>query len=175
MGVKLFILVAGSAGVFGIACGYFLRWLISLGKRGSVELRIKEMELAAEVSAKRVIDEAEKRAARSVEDLKRLEREKEQTFKKTEERLVNKEDLLDKRQTGLEQELEALKKKVEEVRLVKERTLALETEKKKEIERVAGLSLAEAKQELFKTLEREHEEDVAIQMHKLEKYGTERL
>src|SRR3989338_5347268 len=77
MGIKLFILVAGSAGVFGIACGYFLRWLVSLGKKGSVELRIKEMELTAEVSAKRITDEAEKRAARALEDLKRAELEKE--------------------------------------------------------------------------------------------------
>ena len=175
MGIKLFILVAGSAGVFGIACGYFLRWLVSLGKKGSVELRIKEMELTAEVSAKRITDEAEKRAARALEDLKRAEREKEVVWKKTEDRLVHREDLLEKRQTGLEEEFVALQKKAEEVRVVKERTLGLEAEKRKEIERVAGMSLADAKTELFKTLEREHEEDIAIQMHKLEKFGVERL
>ena len=175
MGIKLFILVAGTAGVAGIACGYFLRWLISLGKKGSVELRIKEMEIEAEEGAKRVIQTAEKTAAKMADDVKRMEREKEQAWKKTEERFINKEDMLDKRQTALEQEFEGLRKKAEEVRAIKERTLALDGEKRKEIERVAGMSLADAKTELFSVLEREHEEDIAIQMHKLEKFGIERL
>ncbi|MBI3019952.1 MAG: ribonuclease Y [Parcubacteria group bacterium] len=175
MGVKLFILVAGTAGAVGIACGYFLRWLISLGKKGSVELRIKQMELEAEESAKRVINNAEKTAAKIADDVKRMEREKEQTWKRADERFINKEDMLDKRQTALEQEFEGLRKKAEEVRAIKERTLALDGEKRKEIERVAGMSLADAKKELFSVLEREHEEDIAIQMHKLEKFGVERL
>ncbi|MBI2634036.1 MAG: DUF3552 domain-containing protein, partial [Parcubacteria group bacterium] len=175
MGVKLFILVAGTAGAFGIACGYFLRWLISIGKKGSVELRIKQMELEAQENAKRVVDNAEKIAAKTADDAKRMEREKEQTWKKTEERFINKEDMLDKRQTALEQEFEGLRKKAEEVRAIKERVLALDGEKRKEIERVAGMSLADAKTELFSVLERAHEEDIAVQMHKLEKFGVERL
>lgn len=175
MGIKLFILVAGTAGITGIACGYFLRWLVSLGKKGSVELRIKQMELDAQESAKRIIAAAEKMAAKMAEDVKRIEREKEQTWKKTEDRFINKEDMLDKRQTALEQEFEGLRKKAEEVRAIKEHALSLEGEKRKEIERVAGMSLAEAKTELFSILERAHEEDIAVQMHKLEKFGVERL
>src|SRR3989344_8319636 len=119
MGIKLFILVAGTAGVLGLASGYFLRWLVSLGKKGSVELRIKELELLAQENAKKITGEAEKRAAEMAHGLKQIEREKELAWKKTEERLVNKETLLDKRQTAFETELDMLRKKAEEIRLAK--------------------------------------------------------
>ncbi len=175
MGIKLFILVAGTAGVLGLVSGYFLRWLVSLGKKGSVELRVKEMELLAQENAKKIISEAEKKSAKTAEDLKHAEREKEFAWKKTEERFVNKEALLDKRQTALEAEFEALRKKAEEVRLVKERTEALEVDKKKEIERVARMSREDAKRELLSLIERENEEDVSMRIHKLEKFGMERL
>ena len=47
MSIKLVLLLAGAAGLIGIGFGYFLRFIISLGKRGSVELEIKRMTLAA--------------------------------------------------------------------------------------------------------------------------------
>ena len=175
MGVKLFILVAGTAGVIGLAGGYFLRWLVSLGKKGSMELRVKQMELEAKERSKQIVDEAEGKATKVASDLKQAEREKELAWKKADERLLYKEDLLLKRQTAVEQEFEGVKKKAEEVRLAGERVRAIEGEKRKEVERVAGMTLVAAKTELFKVLEKEHEEDIAVQMHKLEKFGAERL
>ena len=45
MGVKLFILVAGTAGGIGLGGGYFLRGVGSLGKKGGMEVRGEEMEV----------------------------------------------------------------------------------------------------------------------------------
>ena len=175
MSVKLFILIAGIAGLIGLACGYFLRWLVSLGKKGSVELTVKQMELEAKDEAKKITDSAEQKAAKITEELKHKEKEKEHQFRKTEERLINKEDLLDRRQTAIEGEVENIKKKIVEVKMVREKTVALEVDKQKELERVSGLSRDKARKELFETLEREHEEDLTVRMHKLETAGSERL
>ena len=49
------MLLAGLAALVGVGFGYFLRWIISLGQRGSVELRIKQMELDAKEEAKKEI------------------------------------------------------------------------------------------------------------------------
>src|SRR3989344_483922 len=111
MGVKLFILVAGTAGVIGLAGGYFLRWLVSLGKKGSMELRVKQMELEAKERSKQIVDEAEGKATKVASDLKQAEREKELARKKADERLLSKEDLFLKRQTAVEQDLEGEKRK----------------------------------------------------------------
>jgi len=41
------ILLMATAGVGGIVAGYILRWLISLGKKGSIELKVQETLLEA--------------------------------------------------------------------------------------------------------------------------------
>ena len=55
MSLQIVILLAGGAGLLGIALGYFLRLIISLGKRGSMELEIKGMMLQAKEEAKKII------------------------------------------------------------------------------------------------------------------------
>ena len=47
MSLKLVVFLASAAGLVGIALGYYLRLIISLGKKGSMELEIKEMMLRA--------------------------------------------------------------------------------------------------------------------------------
>ena len=59
MSLKIVILLAGVAGLIGIAIGYYLRLIISLGKRGSMELEIKSMMIQAKEEAKKIVLEAE--------------------------------------------------------------------------------------------------------------------
>ena len=175
MSLKLVILFAGVVGLAGLAAGYYLRFLISLGKQGSMELTVKHMELKAQEDAKKVVVEAEKKGQSIVEEARKVEKEKEVEFKKTENRLIKKEELLDKRQVDIDKEVEGIKVKIEEVRKVKESAQALEEEKRREVERVAKISTEEAKNELYSLLEKEHEEDFLIRARKLETVGVERL
>ena len=175
MSLKLVFMLLAVAGLFGLGAGYYLRFLISLGKRGSMELRIKQMELKAREDAKSVVEEAEKKAHAIADEMKKIEKEKEMEFKKTENRLIKKEDLLDSRQSDIDKEVEGIKQKIEEVKKIKEQTLALDAEKKKAIEKVAGLSAEEAKKELFAVAEKESEEDFLVRARKLETVGAERL
>ena len=62
MSLKIILLLLALSGVAGIAIGYFLRLIISLGKRGSMELEIRKMKLDAEERAKKITGEAEARA-----------------------------------------------------------------------------------------------------------------
>ena len=54
MSLKIILVLLILAGLIGTAFGYFLRWIISLGKRGSMELEIKQMMLEAKEEAKRI-------------------------------------------------------------------------------------------------------------------------
>src|SRR3954465_11049036 len=101
MSTKIIILLASVAGLVGIALGYYLRLIISLGKRGSMELEIKKMEMGAEEEAKKIILEAEEKAAATMKELRQEAKEKEEKLKSTEERLIKKEDTLDRRQADL--------------------------------------------------------------------------
>ncbi len=175
MSLKVLFLLLGTAGVSGILIGYFLRWLISLGKRGSMELRVKQMELQAREEAKKITDRAEKDTLEIKSEIKKLEKEKESEFKKTENRLIKKEELLDNRQIDIDKEVEGLKRKIEEIKAIKDKALGIEEERKKELEHVAGLSKEEAKNELFSVVEKQNEEDLLIRIQKMEGAGAERL
>jgi len=165
-------LLAASA---GIGFGYLLRLLISLGKKGSMELDIKQMELSSREEAQRIILEAEARGEEIVKKTQTEFKEREGRTKKTEDRLVKKEEFLDKRQLDLDREAENVKKKATEVVSLREKTEALVEARQTELAKVAGLSHAEAKKELLKTVEKEAEEDLLIRMQKLETEGEERL
>jgi ribonuclease Y len=175
MNLKLVALLLVLAGLAGAAFGYFLRWIISLGKRGSMELEIKKMLLVAKEQGQKIIEDADRKAAQTLEEIKKEEKEKELQYKKTEERLVKKEELLDRRQIDIDQEVETLKKKAEEIREIKEKVEKNAEEASRELERVAQLSQEEAKQELLRAVEKKYEEDILVRMRKLELEGSEKL
>jgi len=175
MSIKLALFLAAAAGLIGIGFGYFLRFIISLGKRGSMELEIKQMTLSAKEEAQKIIEEADKKSEEVFAKLRTEEKEKEAQFKKTEERLIKKEELLDKRQVDFDVQTEDLRTKIEEVKIIKETAEAAVLEKQAELERIAGLSTEDAKEELAKTLEKRYEEDLLVRMQKLEVANGETL
>lgn len=159
----------------GVAVGYYLRVIISLGQKGSMELEIKEMLVAAKEEAQRILDAAKAKAEEKDIELKELEKEKTEEFKKTETRLIKKEELLDARQVEIDKEVENIKLKVEEIKKIKERVDAADLEKQKELEKVAGLSVETAKEELFRQIEKNYEEDFLVRIQKLEQNAQDRL
>lgn len=175
MSLTLALILAGFAAFVGAILGYFLRWLVSLGKKGSVELKIKQMLLEAKDEANSIVAEAEEKAKNELLAAREEIKEKEQTIKKTEDRLVKKEELLDKRQIDIDEEVENLKQKASDIKLIKERAETLVKNREKELEKVASLSEEEAREELLRAIERDAEEDLAVRMQKLEAFGKEEL
>ena len=168
MSLKIVFLLLLVTGVTGTAFGYFLRWMIALGKRGSMELEIKQMMLDAQEKAKKITDEAEKRAEERAETLTNEYKEREHDLKKTEERLIRKEELLDSRQSDLDSKnaaIDAREKEAEE----------LISAQQKKLESVAGLSAEDAKSELLTAIEKQYEADLESRMRKLEISSDERL
>lgn len=175
MSLKLVLVLLVFAGFLGTAFGYFLRWIISLGKRGSMELEIKQMMLDAREDAKKVIAESEKKAEKQAnEGLKEL-KEKDDKAQKTEERLIKKEELLDKRQVDIESEVDRIKEKIEEVKQVREKTDTLLLKREVELEKISSLTVEEAKNELLKQVEKQYEEDISVRMQKMESFGKEKI
>ncbi|PIQ67079.1 MAG: ribonuclease Y [Candidatus Zambryskibacteria bacterium CG11_big_fil_rev_8_21_14_0_20_40_24] len=175
MSLKIVLLLVSLAASAGIAFGYFLRWVISLGKKGSMELDIKQMMLEARDEAQKITDEAEKKAEEVLREARVEIKEKEEKNKKTEERLIKKEDFLDKRQLDIDKEVENIKQKLAEIKIIKDKTEALVEEKAKELENIGKLSKEEARKEIMEIVERESEEDLLSRMHKLEVLSNEKI
>ncbi|MBP6856158.1 MAG: ribonuclease Y [Candidatus Pacebacteria bacterium] len=171
----LALIIATTAALIGAGLGYYLRILISKGQRGSMELEIKQMLVGAKEEAGRILDESKKKADERSEALKEEERTKEAEFKKTEERLIKKEGLLDARQTEIDREVENIKLKIDEIKKVKERIDVADEQKTRELERVSTLSRDQAKEELVRTIEKNFEEDLMIRIQKMEHANHEKL
>ena len=175
MSLKLALLLSLLAASAGIGFGYLLRLIISLGKKGSVELDVLEMEIAAKEEAQKVVLEAEKRAEEIISNALSDSREKEVRIKNLEDRLVKKEEYLDKRQKDLDVEGQTLKNKLNEIEIIKQNAENLSRERIEMLASTAGISPTEARNELIKTIEKENEADLFIKTQKLENEGVEKL
>ena len=140
-----------AAGISGIGIGWFLRFIIALGKRGSMELEIKEMLLAAREEAEKITSEAEKEGQENLKQAKEEANELKTKLQKTEERLIAKEELLDKRQVDIDEDSEELKQKSEELKQKSEYLEELDKQKISALEKVTSLSKDEAKEELLES------------------------
>lgn len=175
MSLKIVALFLSVAGLVGLAIGYYLRYLITLGKKGSMELEVKEMLLAAREDAKRITAEAERKAAELAEAVRQELKSKEDKIKQTEDRLIKKEDLLDKRQIDIDKEVEMIKEKAAEIRAIREKADKLEHDRLAALEKAAKLSTEDAKAEIIKKLEKQNEEDFMVRIKKLENQGEDML
>lgn len=175
MSLTLALILAGFATLVGGIVGYFLRWLVSLGSKGSVELKIKQMMLEAKDEASRIIGDAEEKAKKSLAESRNEIKEKETAIKKTEDRLIKKEELLDRRQLDIDSEAEAIKEKIVEIKTLKEKADALLKDREAALIRVSALSEEEARAELLNIVEKQAEEDIQVRMQKLEALGKEKL
>jgi ribonuclease Y len=163
------------ATISGVAFGYYLRYIVAAGKRGSMELEIKQMMLEAKEKVKKIEEASEKKIEEQKNDAQKEIKEKQEFLKKTESRILDRETFLDKRQQDLDRDVEQIKAKIEEVHSVKARVDDLKSQVDKELERIANLTKEEAKEELMARLEKESQEDMVVRMQKLERFGAEKL
>ena len=175
MSLTIIILIGAIVLLLGVGIGYYLRLIIALGKRRSIEIDIKQMMVAAKEEAQKITDEAKKKSEEQLTTLKEEEKKKEQEFKETEKRLIKKDEFLDARQVEIDKEVENIKVRIEEVKKIQEKVSKIEEEKKIELERVAKLTEGEAKEELLRDIERKYEEDILIKIQKLENTNEEKL
>ncbi|MFA6257095.1 MAG: ribonuclease Y [Candidatus Paceibacterota bacterium] len=171
----IIILIGVGVLLLGVVIGYYLRLLVALGKRRSIELDIKQMMVGAKEEAQRITDEAKKKSDELLSNLKEEEKKKTDEWRDTEKRLVKKDEFLDARQVEINKEAEDIKFKVEEIKKVQEKINKIEGEKIAELERVAKLTEAEAKEELIKDVEKKYEEDLVVRLQKLENQSDEKL
>jgi ribonucrease Y len=175
MSLKIVLLIAGAAGLVGISLGYYLRLIISLGKRGSMELEIKKMEVGAQEKARKILLEAEEKASETLKEIRHEAKEREEKLKIAEERITKREDTLDKRQADLDSEVETLKQKIVEIKEIKERADKLLIDRKDTLEKTARMTETEAKEEMEKTIEKKYGDDLVARMRKLETSNEDKI
>ncbi len=159
----------------GLLAGYILRTLYMQGKRGSLELELKQMELAAKDEALKIIEDARHNAENREREIKMMVREKEHEAKTLEMRVQKREDMLDIRQEEINREADILKRQADEIRSIKENIKNVETRIMLELEHVSRMTTEEARDQLLSITAKHYEDDIAHRLQKLESGHQERF
>ncbi len=155
--------------------GYILRQLVASYRKDTAELSVKKILLDAKGEAQKTFEEAKKKSEEVLEEAKRETKEREGQLRKLEEKILAKDESLEKRRRDLDLEIESLKKKAEEIKKIREEAESLEAKKREELQKIAGLSEDEAKKNLMDSIEKKYEGDILARIQKLEIFGQEKL
>jgi ribonucrease Y len=156
----------------GVFLGWLIRWLYARFQLSSAEQKasriVDEALREAEAKKKEAILESKDQLLRERNLLEKETRERRIELQRTERRLVQKEENLEKRVETLEKQERAVSTRE---RTAAETEAALQQENQRiaaELERVSGLSRAEAKSLLVKSLENEARHDAQVTINLIE-------
>jgi ribonuclease Y len=171
--VIMYILVTVLALALGFAAGFFLRrYLIKSAIRvqeQNVDGMLKEAEKEANAIKLTAKDEALKLKDRAASEMERGR----DALRREEERLQRQREKVDSRQERLEQREQTLSKRQSALDKRQNQLVAMVEEQQATLERVAGLSREEAKQELLASVESEVRKDMARVIREVEAEAKE--
>ena len=145
--------------VLGFIIGYIIRKILGEKKIKSAEIEssriIEDAKNKASQEAKEKILSAKEEIHKLRNDLDKEAKEKEIELKKSEKRLINKEENLDKRTQSYEKKEEQLKNKMNSLSKKEEEVEQLIEERRKEVERVSKMTTQEAKDIILDEVKKE--------------------
>src|SRR4030042_437349 len=169
------LIVAIGALVLGSILGYLTRQSIARRQADTAEAKIDKLISEAKAQAQEIILKAKDKAVKALDEIKKEEVRREEEFRRANQRLTRKEELLETKSASLDREENDLREKVEKVRTIKTELERLKEEEIKNLEQIAKLSQEEAKKEILKLVEEKNKEEIFAKIQKLEKFGKEEL
>lgn len=156
------LFVGGGSGVY-----YMKR------QTGKVEEDAKKELTKAKKEAAETIRKAEEDAAKRIEEVRKDEQKRRNELKDVENRLISREDSLDKKLDDLDKRSEHLRKAGGEVEGLKNEIRDIRTKQQDKLEKIAKLSKADATEKLMQMTERDIKNDLLGLINKLQNDAKE--
>lgn len=169
---KVFLL-AGFSGLGGLAIGYFFHLLLSLQKKNSAEIKVKQLLLEAKDKVQSSLEEATKKSQQILDSAKQEEKTSLAQIRKLEERILQKEESLEKQRLGIDKANEEIHESIEKLKKKKEEIEGIEKQKLVELQKITAMTEEEAKASLLSVTEKKYEEDIMSRIKKLEATGRD--
>ena len=171
------IVIAVVAMAIGVLIGYIYRKNVGEKAIGSAEQKAKNLILDAEnrseTMKKEAILEAKEEAHRLRSDAERDARERRAEVQRSERRLIQKEEALDRKIANIEKKEESITHK-EQILINKEKELDEFIDRQtEELERISGYTAEEAKAILLSNMEKEIRHDASIMIKEIESKAKE--
>lgn len=158
------IVLALVAGVLGFGANTVL----TKRKLGSAEAQAEKELAKAKREAAKVIEEATKQANLSAEEARKLEQTRRRELKDIEQRLLGREETMDRKLDELDKRAEKLRAAESEVEQLKDEIRDIRTKQQDKLEKIAKLSKTEAAEKLMQMTERDIRDDLTGLVNKLQ-------
>jgi ribonuclease Y len=162
-------LLIGGVAIVGLIFGYLIRQFIASKQLNSIEAKLREQLKAAKTQAEEIILAAKDRAAGLLGEAQQEERNRKTQLDRLEERLLKKEDFLDKHSLDVDTRGKNLEKELENLKEVKTKVGELEQKTIEKLEKISGFSHQQAKEQLLKNLENFHRDELTVLLQKFER------
>ena len=163
--------------VIGIVIGFFYRKNVAEAKVEKAEDAVKrlydEAQKKAEEIRKEKVLEAKDEVYKIRNEAEKENRERRAELQRTERRLFQREESLDKKIEGVESREQALNDRTKKIDKIEEEINALYKKQQEEIERISGISLEEAKAMVLSRAEQEAKHDAAVLLREIEQRTKE--
>jgi ribonuclease Y len=144
----------------GCILGYFGRQILAQKQVESAEAKVSKIFTEAKDKAAEIILEAKNKAVKTLEDVKREETERTRQVIRNEQRLEKKEEMLDKKSDEAERQKNVLQEKAKQIMKIKEDVEVIKKDQIAKLEKIAGLTIEDAKTVLLDKAEKDHKEDL---------------
>ena len=159
--------------IVGLAVGFGANMVVSKNRMTSAEESAKKELEKAKKEATKLVDEAKEEANRSVEETRKEEQLRRKELKDIEARLVTREDTLDKKLDEIDKRTERVRASEDEIEQLKNEIRDIRVKQQDKLEKIAGLSKAEAAEKLMQMTERDIKNDLLGLVSKLQNEARE--
>ncbi len=169
------ILTVVGVAILCLGIGYFIS-RAQVNRRITDEGERAKSKLAeADEKAKKIVLEAENKAADLLADVRREGREQKGKIDSLEERILRREEILDKKLIALSTDESSLKNRAEELKKKEAEIDTIKDDLSKRLEKISGLSREEALKKLYAELKTNYNQDLSLFVQKLEKERREEV
>lgn len=154
------IIPAIAALVVGAGAGVGVSYASNKRKENGGKNKADELIRKAKHEASEIVLTAKKEATEIHDQTQKDEADRRKEWKKTEDRLAERETLLDKKLDQLDKKSDNLRKEEAELESLKEEVRGIRTKAQEKLEKIAGLSKADAKEKLMQMTERDIKQDL---------------
>jgi ribonucrease Y len=167
------VIVALVAAVVGMLVGFMARRVVAANAVKHAESYAQRLEAEARAKQKEIVLEGKDEALQLRRAAEEEAREQRETHQRTERRLLDREEALDRKTAALEEQALALNARAEGLEVEVARLNELKQRQLVELERVSGLSIAEARGSLIRQVEDEARAEAQHRVREIERHAAE--
>jgi ribonuclease Y len=159
--------------VAGLAAGYGGATYATKQKLGDLEKRSKESAGKAEKEAADILLKAKEEAAKALEETRQEEKKRREESAKTEQRLLAREETLDRKLDELDKRTEKLRAEEVEIEKLKSTIHEIRAKQQESLEKIAKLTKEDARTKLMEMTEKDIRQDLTGLVSKLQEDAKE--